>query len=117
VAKRGDRVAPPALKNEWTLLFATNDAAEGWEDLVRVAGQNLRGAWEHLSKNPRNREPNPSRVCHLKGTLGVREIKGSKLEQWQYEVTGAGRIWYCPDDSTKTVWITLASIGHPKATG
>ena len=38
------------------------------------------------------------------------------MEQWQYEITAGGRIWYCIDDKTKTVWITDAQVGHPKAT-
>jgi hypothetical protein len=38
------------------------------------------------------------------------------LEQWQYEVTGAGRIWYCPDDALHVVFITKASTGHPGET-
>jgi len=29
---------------------------------------------------------------------------------------GGGRIWYCPDDEAKTVWVTAVHIGHPKAT-
>jgi hypothetical protein len=116
VAKRNDRVAPPARAGEWTLIFADNAAASGWEDLCKTAPGPTRDAWDHLSKNPRSREPNPNRVSQLKSDLGVREVKGKKLEQWQYEVTGAGRIWYCPDDATKTVFITYAGVGHPKAT-
>ncbi len=50
------------------------------------------------------------------GALGKRKVDGIELEQWQFEVTGAGRIWYCIDDSRKTVWMTDCSIGHPKAT-
>jgi hypothetical protein len=38
------------------------------------------------------------------------------LEQWQYEVTGAGRIWFCPDDAIRVVFITKASTGHPSET-
>ncbi|MGW6196243.1 hypothetical protein ACWF0M_08850 [Kribbella sp. NPDC055110] len=38
------------------------------------------------------------------------------LEQWQYEVTGGGRIWYLVDVDQRTVWITYAGTGHPKAT-
>ena len=38
------------------------------------------------------------------------------LEQWQYEVTGAERIWFCPDDSIRVVFITKASTGHPSET-
>jgi hypothetical protein len=48
----------------------------------------------------------------LKGPLA--HVDG--LEQWQYEVTGGGRIWYLVDIDKNTVWITYAGTGHPKAT-
>ena len=38
------------------------------------------------------------------------------MPQWQFEVTGGGRIWYCFDDDKKTIWLTAVHIGHPKAT-
>lgn len=43
-------------------------------------------------------------------------MEGKTLQQWQHEVTGGSRIWYCPDDGTKTIWVTAVHIGHPKAT-
>jgi hypothetical protein len=43
-------------------------------------------------------------------------VNGHDLEQWQFEVTGGGRIWYSIDDAARTVWMTDASVGHPKAT-
>ncbi|MEV0028263.1 hypothetical protein [Nocardia sp. NPDC050793] len=43
-------------------------------------------------------------------------IAGRELEQWQYEVTAAGRIWYCPDPERRVVWVVLARSGHPKQT-
>jgi hypothetical protein len=52
----------------------------------------------------------------LRSDLGTRTIKGKVLEQWQCEVTGAGRIWYCPDDALHVVFITKASTGHPSET-
>ena len=52
----------------------------------------------------------------LRGDLAVRTIGGIELAQWQYEVTGGGRIWYCPDPTKKIVHLTHASCGHPKAT-
>jgi len=52
----------------------------------------------------------------LKGSLGTRSVDGNELEQWQFEVTSAGRIWYCIDDTRRVVWMTDCSIGHPKAT-
>jgi hypothetical protein len=43
-------------------------------------------------------------------------VNGATLEQWQYEVTTGGRIWFCIDDPSRTVWMTDASVGHPKST-
>jgi hypothetical protein len=74
-----------------------------------------RDCYDALSKNPRDRS-NPGRQHPLKGELGTREVKGARLEQWQYEITGAGRVWYCIDDEHQRVLLTLAATGHPKAT-
>ena len=41
---------------------------------------------------------------------------GRSLEQWQIKVSGAGRIWYLPDDDKHTVWVIYASAAHPKQT-
>jgi hypothetical protein len=38
------------------------------------------------------------------------------MEQWQFEVTAGGRIWYAIDDRTRTLWITYAGTAHPKLT-
>lgn len=34
------------------------------------------------------------------------------MEQWQYEVTEGGRLWYCIDDGRRTVWLMDASPGE-----
>jgi uncharacterized protein (AIM24 family) len=59
---------------------------------------------------------NRARQGPLKGNLGSVSIKGTTFEQWQYEITGGGRVWYAADDVRRIVWITLAGTGHPKAT-
>lgn len=41
----------------------------------------------------------------------------SQYEQWQYDVTGGGRVWYLPDEEWRTVWIVLVEPGHPVRTG
>jgi len=111
-SKRGDRVAPPAERGQWELKFASTEAGKGWEELCRQAPGNTRRAWEEIGTEPRP-FPTTERQHRLKGKeLGT--VKG--LEQWQYEVTGGGRIWYLVDDDRKTVWIRLAGTGHPKAT-
>lgn len=70
-------------------------------------------AWDRITADPRQRD---NRQHPLKGTLGSRVVNGEALEQWQYEVTGAGRLWYCIDDARNVVWLMEAATGHPKST-
>lgn len=114
-AKRGDRVAPPARPGGWEARFATSEAAKGWEALCQAAKSNTWEAWIVLTERPVAPE-NPARQHKLKGAFATREIGGQALDQWQYEVTAGGRIWYCPDPGRRIVWVVLASTGHPKGT-
>jgi hypothetical protein len=41
---------------------------------------------------------------------------GRRLDQWQYEFTAGGRIWYFIDDANKTVGLSHVVVAHPKAT-
>jgi hypothetical protein len=68
-----------------------------------------------LTERP-TRPENPSRQHRLRGQLAVRRIGGRIFDQCQYEVTAGGRIWYCPDDERRIVWVVAASPAHPKAT-
>ena len=111
--KRRDRVAPPPTPRGWEFRYANNDAVKGWEQICAVASANARTAWERITSDPRRRD---NRQHPLKGSLGSRLINGVELEQWQYEVTAGGRLWYCIDDAGKTVWMTDTHVGHPKAT-
>lgn len=113
--KRGDRAAPPPVEDEYDLRFANTAAANGWEELARTAGANLRRAYDQIRATPRD-TGHPARQHRLKGALGSASFKGQDLERWQYEVTGGGRVWYLVDDSLRTAWITYAGTGHPKAT-
>lgn len=65
---------------------------------------------------PRHRRPANGPCVSIKGKLGTVQHRGAVRAQWQYEVTGAGRIWYVADPDTRTVWLTLCETGHPKAT-
>ena len=111
--KRGDRVAPPPTADEWDLRFGDNAAADGWEQLSRTAPGPSRTAWTILRTAPRRRG---ERQHPLKGDLATRLIGGRTLDQWQLEVTGAGRIWYAIDDERRIIVLTLAKVGHPAAT-
>lgn len=113
MAKRKERVAPPPRATGWVFRYANNDAAKGRGQICAVAAANARTAWERITTDPRQRD---SRQHPLKGALGQRIVNGVEMEQWQYEVTAGGRLWYCVDDKAKTVWLTDAHVGHPKGT-
>ncbi|KPM53421.1 hypothetical protein CcI49_30605 [Frankia sp. CcI49] len=113
--KRGERAAPPPSGGEYDIRFASNNAAEGWEQLAGQAPNNLRRAFDAIRSRPRSRDA-PDRQHRLKGSLGTAVFKGQPLERWQYEVTTGGRIWYLVDDASRTVWVIHAGTGHPKAT-
>ncbi|TMK88184.1 MAG: hypothetical protein E6G57_08280 [Actinobacteria bacterium] len=110
---RGERVAPPPKAGGWDFRYADKSAAEGWEKLARQAPGPTRSAYDAIVADPRQRS---GRQFPLKGDLGKRTVKGKQLDQWEYEVTGGGRVFYCIDDDERVAWMTLASPGHPKAT-
>ena len=85
----------------------------GWEQICSAASGNARVAWEKLTTDLRARL---ERQHPLRGELGQRDVVGQPLEQWQYEVTAGGRLWYCIDDDRRTVWLMDAMAGHTKAT-
>jgi len=114
-AKRGDRVAPPGRPGGWEVRFATNDAAKGWDHLCQTARSNTWEAWVVLSERPTAPE-NPARQHRLRGALASHVVGGRVLDQWQYEITAGGRIWYCPDPDKRIVWLVLTSAAHPKTT-
>jgi hypothetical protein len=109
---RGDQLPPPSA---WEVRAYDRRSAEGWAQLARQVAANLRRAWFAITEDPRSTR-NPARQHRLKGQLSTVRVKGATLEQWQYEVTGGGRIWYAIDDATATLWITLAGTGHPRQT-
>lgn len=113
--KRGDRVAPPPDPGGWDVRFATNEACRGWDELCRQAAANTLKAWTALRTRPDNPTPTP-RHHRLKGRLASALHGGTDMEQWQIEVTGAGRIWYLVDPAERILWIRLAATGHPAET-
>lgn len=68
-----------------------------------------------LTERP-TRPENPARQHRLRGQLAQRQVGGRLLDQWQYEVTAAGRIWYCPEPERRIVWVVAASPAHRKLT-
>ncbi|HEX6468566.1 MAG TPA: hypothetical protein VF069_05670 [Streptosporangiaceae bacterium] len=102
------------MNDEWDVRFGTNEAAKGWEELCRQAAANTRLAFELMRSNPQ--PPEDKRHSRLRGDLATRSYNGRELEQWEIEVTNGGRIFYLVDDVKRTVWVMVASPGHPKIT-
>lgn len=75
----------------------------------------MSGERERLIMRPLART-NPQRTHPLKGKLSTKSVGGVRLPQWQHEITGSGRIWYCPDKVNRIIWITRVSFTHPKET-
>ena len=113
--KRGERVAPPAAGELWEVRFATSEAAKGWDELCRQAPANTLVAYEELRRRTVVGE-STTRHHRLKGKLATGVHNGVEMEQWQYEVTAGGRIWYVMDVEHRTLWLKYAGTGHPKQT-
>ena len=113
MARRRDRVAPPPAAGGWDFRFANTAAVSGWAQVCATTPSNARAAWEAITSDPHQRT---QRQHQLKDSLGQRLVNGTEMQQWQYEVTAGGRIWYCIDDANRTVWMTAVHVGHPKAT-
>jgi hypothetical protein len=112
VAKRGERVAPPPRSGEWDLRH-TGDSTDGWEELCKQAPGAARAAYDQIVRAPLEVS---KRQHQLKGELATVQVRDRLLPQWQYEVTGAGRVWYAADAERRLLHMTLASVGHPKET-
>jgi hypothetical protein len=97
------------------LRFATKSASEHWARLCNIAAGNCAEMHARLTADPRHRV-NPDRHHQLKGELKSKPHGGRELEQWQYEITGAGRVWFLIDDTKRRVWLTEITLGHPSKT-
>ncbi|WP_405588269.1 hypothetical protein [Streptomyces sp. NBC_01092] len=62
------------------------------------------------------RHPDRHEGPQLKGSLAHGTYHGQTCEQWQIEVSGGGDVWYFLDTAREICWITLAGMGHPRAT-
>jgi len=110
VVKRGEEIPRP---NPWAVKAADRAAGKGWDQLESQASSAADAVWVAMTSDPRRTN---ERQHQLKGSLGEVVVGGVKLDQWQIEATGAGRVWYAIDDESRTLWVTAATTGHPKQT-
>ncbi|MFE3254505.1 hypothetical protein [Nocardia sp. NPDC059229] len=99
----------------WRILLHSTQAARGWTEMQRNAIDALDRAWVDITADPRS-VAKPQRQHRLKADLKSVKLGDEEFEQWQYEVTAGGRIWYAIDDATRTLWVTKADMGHPGTT-
>ncbi|MFC4531829.1 hypothetical protein [Sphaerisporangium dianthi] len=85
---RGDEVRRPT---GWIVRLVDRQAALGWASLLSQTPANLDRAWIAITADPRGHD-DVARRHRLKFDLKAVKIDGVELEQWQYEVTGGGRI-------------------------
>ncbi|MBK5229631.1 MAG: hypothetical protein JJE27_00510 [Thermoleophilia bacterium] len=115
MSSRGGRVPAPPTGEQWDLRFANKKAARNWELLCNTAATNCAEMHARLSADPR-KVFNADRHHRLKGELSTGAYGGLTLEQWQYEITGSGRVWFLIDDNNRKVWLTAVESGHPSKT-
>lgn len=107
---RGDDVPRP---RPWKFIFGDRAAAKSWEQVCAVATNAADEAWVAITSDPCRTN---HRQHQLKGALSKGKYQGRELPQWQYEVTGAGRVWYLVDVEERLLVLTQAGTGHPGAT-
>ena len=112
--KRLDRVAPPRSRANGTSGSAPARPQKAGTNCPRIRQEAPGG---HSSSCERTRGlQRTARTTGSAATSRPETFAGRALEQWQIKVSGAGRIWYLPDDSKHTVWVVYASPAHPKQT-
>lgn len=114
-SKRGSQALRPRKPGEWLVRHASREAADGWTNLCAQQPGTMASLYDRLVTDPRHVD-NHVRQGPLRGDLGRVSINGTTLEQWQYEISGGGRVWYAVQDSDRMVWITKASARHPNET-
>lgn len=102
-----------ASQQPWIVKPASTAARKDWDAAMVARPDIMRAELERLRTRPLERT-NPRRTAKLQGNLRYRKIGDRRYEQWQQEITGAGRLWYCPDKAARTIWITKVSLSHPK---
>ena len=104
------------ISAEYVIKPASAKALKQWNKALEQEPDLMAKEKERLENRPLERGDNPSRTHKLRGTLSTRKIDGVNYDQWQHEISSAGRVWYCVDRKSRIAWITFVSLSHPKET-
>lgn len=103
----------PVRTTEYTIVFGTRSAEQGWRDLVATQRNAVAGAWDRLTSDPVTEDL----ACHaLRGELGVVTHSGRDWVRRQFELKRGARLWYTVDEATRTVHLLAVHTHHPNAT-
>ena len=86
----------------WVVTVSKLKVLKDWRELVLSCPENAIRCYEHLSLTPMQRRS--GRIFPLKG----KKFKGA----WEYEITGADRVFYVPLPEEKRVVVYYAGK-HP----
>lgn len=112
VARRAG-VSRPVRTTEYTIVFGTRSAEQGWRDLVATQRNAVAGAWDRLTSDPVTEDL----ACHaLRGELGVVTHSGRDWVRRQFELKRGARLWCTVDEATRTVHLLAVHTHHPNAT-
>ena len=114
--RNDDSTTTPVGTGDWTIRPVSQQVHKQWDAAIAAEPDLMTALRTRLRTRPLDRSDNPRRTGKLHGDLGRRRIGDASLSQWQHEITGAGRVWYCPETETRTGWVTRISFAHPKAT-
>jgi hypothetical protein len=86
----------------WAVVGSNSRVIKDWRELVLSCPENAIRCYQHLSQNPMLRSR--GRIFPLRG----QKFKGA----WEYEITGADRVFYVPLSDEKKVIVYYAGK-HP----
>ncbi|MEY2833665.1 MAG: hypothetical protein RLZZ574_2924 [Cyanobacteriota bacterium] len=86
----------------WAVVGSNSRVVKNWRELILSCPENAIRCYQHLSQNPMQRTR--GRIFPLRG----KKFKGA----WEYEITGADRVFYVPLPDEKKVVVYYAGK-HP----
>ncbi len=86
----------------WTVFGSNSRVVKNWRELVNSCPENAIRCYQHLSYSPMQRSR--GRIFPLRG----KKFAGA----WEYEITGADRVFYVPISAEKKVIVYYAGK-HP----
>lgn len=90
-------------------MYALNRHVLGdWIAAARIAKRSLQRCYAQLAESPLERLPS-GRCGPLRGAFAAKKW-------WQYEITGAGRVWYSVDEAAREVTVIRVTLAHPRET-